>query len=168
MKQSDVFAVPIDTDDSRLLNSKTEHRDMEEDLLGSKFVPSSSAMPFCTYLLSQCSQLFRPYRYNEVVFFKVTNIEYDLMAKPDSFQPDFYRSSTLGELGCWVDSSITRIIQAGLENSRVPDSRSYMLGRCGLFLKFKELNSFQIHLVVCFHINLTPSTLGAHFPNCYR
>ena len=39
MKPSDIFAVPIDTDDSRrLLESKGEQCFMEEDLLGLRFV----------------------------------------------------------------------------------------------------------------------------------
>lgn len=124
MKPSDIFGVPIDTDSSRhLFGSKAEHSYMEGDLR-LRFISTSFAYSVA-YLLN-LSQLARPCRFNEVIFFKVTNIEYDMMPQPESFNPDFYRSSTLGELGCWVDSTITRIIQAGLEHSRVPDTRSYM------------------------------------------
>lgn len=57
------------------------------------------------------------------------------MPQSESVHTDFYRSSTLGELGCWVDSTVTRIIQTGLEHSRIPDSRSYMqLGICWCLL----------------------------------
>lgn len=34
--------------------------------------------------------------------------------------------STVGELGCWVDPSVTRLIQTGLEHSRVPDVGTYL------------------------------------------
>jgi hypothetical protein len=34
--------------------------------------------------------------------------------------------STVGELGCWVDPSVTRLIQTGLEHSRVPDVGAYV------------------------------------------
>jgi len=33
----------------------------------------------------------------------------------------------MGELGCWIDSSITRMIQTGIEHSRVPSLRSYLI-----------------------------------------
>jgi peroxin-6 len=65
-------------------------------------------------------------RSNEVVFFKVTNMEYDVMPRPNSSVEDVYSGSTLGELGCWVDTSITRMVQAGVEHSRVPSVCSYM------------------------------------------
>ena len=65
-------------------------------------------------------------RLNEVVFFKVTNIEYDVMPRPNSSVEDVYTGSVLGELGCWVDSSNTRMVQTGVEHSRVPSVCSYM------------------------------------------
>ena len=65
-------------------------------------------------------------RSNAVVFFKVTNIEYDVMPCPNSSVEDLYTGSTLGELGCWVDTSITRMVQTGVEHSRVPSVCSYM------------------------------------------
>lgn len=56
----------------------------------------------------------------------MTNIEYDVMARPNSSVEDMYTGSVLGELGCWVDSSITRMVQTGVEHSRVPSVCSYM------------------------------------------
>lgn len=32
----------------------------------------------------------------------------------------------MGELGCWVDSKVTQIMQTGLEHSRVPDVLGYL------------------------------------------
>lgn len=65
-------------------------------------------------------------RSNEAVFFKVTNIEYDVISQSNADEQDAYTGSTLGELGCWVDTSITRMIQTGIEHSRVPNLRSYL------------------------------------------
>ncbi|KAH9483816.1 Peroxisomal biogenesis factor 6 [Psilocybe cubensis] len=98
LKQGDVIAVSIDTDVARL------NPDHEHGTFGT-------------------SRDFRP---NEVVFFKVTNIEYDVVNHANSSVQDLYTGSTLGELGCWVDTSITRMIQTGIEHSRVPRVRSYM------------------------------------------
>ena len=61
---------------------------------------------------------------NEVVFFYITNVEYDVL-KTES-NPDIYVSSTTGELGCWVDPAITRIIQTGVEHCWVPDVGTYL------------------------------------------
>jgi len=95
-----------------------------------------------------------------MIFFKVTNIEYEVMPQPEPFNPDFYRSSTLGELGCWVDSTITRIIQAGLEHSRVPDTRSYMqLGSHRFFFLVKKLNPVS-EPTLCLHQQSPPNPQG--------
>ncbi|KDR81364.1 hypothetical protein GALMADRAFT_239217 [Galerina marginata CBS 339.88] len=102
MKQGDILVVMIDTDFSRL--NPEQDNDNEQPIFGSSFD-------------------FRP---NDVVFFKVTNIEYDVMPRSNPSSQDIYNGSTLGELGCWVDTSITRMIQTGLEHSRVPSIRSYL------------------------------------------
>lgn len=39
---------------------------------------------------------------------------------------DSYLAATLGELGCWVDSKVTQILQTGAEHSRVPDVAAYL------------------------------------------
>lgn len=64
---------------------------------------------------------------DEVVFFLVTNIEHSVIANPAPIaEQDLYTGSTVGELGCWIDSSITRMVQTGLEHARVPDVGSYL------------------------------------------
>lgn len=59
---------------------------------------------------------------NAVVYFMVTNLEYDVV-KTDVSQTfmDAYISATMGEFGCWVDSEITKVVQAGVEHSFVPE-----------------------------------------------
>ncbi|KAH7103789.1 AAA-domain-containing protein [Auriculariales sp. MPI-PUGE-AT-0066] len=67
---------------------------------------------------------------SDIVFFKITNLEYstvDLSAStlPDT-PDDIYTAATMGELGVWVDSDVTKMMQAGIERSRVPDCSTYL------------------------------------------
>ncbi|KAA1478381.1 AAA-domain-containing protein [Dentipellis sp. KUC8613] len=50
------------------------------------------------------------------VYFSVTNIEMVSGAASDAGTTEV----SLGELGCWVDPAVTRILQAGVANSRLP------------------------------------------------
>lgn len=58
---------------------------------------------------------------NSVVYFVITNLEHDLIADTNA---DGFDGSYLGEWGCWIDHSVTRIIQTGIEHSRVPNAKS--------------------------------------------
>lgn len=82
-----------------------------------------------------------------MVFFIVTNVEHDVIMN-DTSSPayDAYVGSTVGELGCWVDPSVTRIIQTGVEQSRIPDVGKYMqLGELkSMTLLRLQYVSFQI------------------------
>jgi len=52
-----------------------------------------------------------------------------LKSSPPLLQ-DVYTGSTMGELGCWIDTSVTRMIQTGVEHTRIPDVTSYFqIGR---------------------------------------
>jgi len=64
-----------------------------------------------------------------VVYFKITNIEHDVLdidVSDRQTASDAYFAATMGELGCWVESKITQMVQAGLEHSRVPDATRYL------------------------------------------
>lgn len=64
---------------------------------------------------------------DEVVYFLVTNVEHSVVASAvANGEQDLYTGSTVGELGCWVDSEVTRMIQTGLEHARVPELGSYL------------------------------------------
>ncbi|KAF9475323.1 AAA-domain-containing protein [Pholiota conissans] len=110
MKQGDLIIVSIDTDFSRISVEDTK----QDNATGPNENTSYFAYPN------------HAPRLNEAVFFKVTNIEYDVVSRASSSTQDLYTGSTLGELGCWIDTSVTRVIQAGVEYSRVPDVRSYV------------------------------------------
>ncbi|KAJ7684814.1 AAA-domain-containing protein [Mycena polygramma] len=67
-----------------------------------------------------------PQRADEVVFFLITNIEHDVMTTNEQLSSnDPYLDSTMGEMGCWIDPSVTRLIQTGVEHCRVPDVSTY-------------------------------------------
>ncbi|KZT03423.1 AAA-domain-containing protein [Laetiporus sulphureus 93-53] len=63
---------------------------------------------------------------NEVIYFVVTNLEHNIVTNAEASSPDMYLGSTMGELGCWVDPTQTRMIQTGVEYSRVPDVSQYL------------------------------------------
>lgn len=68
-----------------------------------------------------------PGRANEAVFFVLTNIDHDVISNEAvPLSPDAYAGATLGELGCWFDSSVTRMVQTGVEHCRVPDVSTYL------------------------------------------
>jgi peroxin-6 len=59
-----------------------------------------------------------------MVFFSVTNIEYDVMRSDTT--TDVYVGATFGELGCWVDPGVTRMIQTGVQHSWIPELGTYV------------------------------------------
>ncbi|KAJ7191062.1 AAA-domain-containing protein [Mycena pura] len=63
-------------------------------------------------------------RTDEVVYFLITNIEHDVISGQLSAH-DSYLDSAVGELGCWVDPKVTRLIQTGVEHCRVPYAGTY-------------------------------------------
>ncbi|KAK0502993.1 AAA-domain-containing protein [Armillaria luteobubalina] len=64
---------------------------------------------------------------NEAVFFVLTNIDHDVISNEAvPLSPDAYAGATLGELGCWFESSVTRMVQTGVEHCRVPDVYTYL------------------------------------------
>lgn len=126
VKPGDLLAISIDTDFSRSLSddNKTDTTSDGDELpnIRSEILAAS---------LSSFIHQYRRYpnhdsQPNEVVYFKVTNIEYDVVSRANTSAQDLYIGSTLGELGCWVDTSVTRMVQTGVEYARVPDVRSYM------------------------------------------
>ena len=55
----------------------------------------------------------------------VTNVEHDVVATETPTTDDILSGSIMGEYGCWVDSTVTRIVQTGVEHSLIPDVASY-------------------------------------------
>ncbi|KAG6861902.1 hypothetical protein C0995_010608 [Termitomyces sp. Mi166 len=103
VKQGDIIAVPIDTGD--IIHHQEETESQETTIDDS---PKLSAFPS---------------RSNEIVFFCVTNIEYAVVKRTSRLA--VCNGSAVGELGCWVDSSITRIVQSGVEHAWIPSVGTY-------------------------------------------
>ena len=64
----------------------------------------------------------------------MTNIEHHVVASNGDAAlaaSDVYLGAAVGELGCWVDPSVTRMIQTGVEHARVPDMARYLNLRKG-------------------------------------
>ncbi|KAJ8469011.1 hypothetical protein ONZ51_g9275 [Trametes cubensis] len=109
VKQGDVIAVGINTDDVLRRYNASEEEDTEEgqEDLDLDINPSGE--------------------HNELVYFLVTNVEHSVPSRlGDVSSPDMYVGATVGELGCWVDPSATRMVQTGIEHSRVPDMARYL------------------------------------------
>ncbi|THV08077.1 AAA-domain-containing protein [Dendrothele bispora CBS 962.96] len=101
VKKGDIITVGIDTDNIL----KVQNHSSEDD--------ATEHHPSCTD------------RANETVYFMITNVEHDVFLS-DSHSVDTYSGSTAGELGCWVDTEITKMVQTGLERSRIPDVTLYL------------------------------------------
>ena len=65
------------------------------------------------------------------MYFTVTNVEHNVPSRiGEMSSPDLYIGATVGELGCWIDTAVTRMVQTGIEHSRIPDTSHYLgIGR---------------------------------------
>ncbi|KAI0373357.1 AAA-domain-containing protein [Pilatotrama ljubarskyi] len=110
VKQGDVIAVGINTDDLLRHHSIPDEEDPDQSGDGGEFdVVETPGEP------------------NELVYFLVTNVEHSVPSRlGEMSSPDMYVGATVGELGCWVDPSATRMVQTGVEHSRVPDMAQYL------------------------------------------
>ncbi|KAH9830946.1 AAA-domain-containing protein [Rhodofomes roseus] len=114
VKQGDIITVKINTDEV-LWQTDVDPKDEalsgeNEAALEYKFMNAADAA-------------------DELAFFTVTNIEHHVVSSNgDASMPasDVYLGSAVGELGCWVDPSVTRMIQTGVEHARVPDMARYL------------------------------------------
>ncbi|KAI1788454.1 AAA-domain-containing protein [Ganoderma leucocontextum] len=109
VKQGDIIAVGINTDD--LLRQPSA---LDED--GGDVV-----MEDADEVAEQDGGV------NELVYFLVTNVEHSVLPRlGEMSSPDMYVGATVGEFGCWVDTAVSRMVQTGVEHSRVPDMGGYL------------------------------------------
>ncbi|KAH9924001.1 AAA-domain-containing protein [Epithele typhae] len=112
VKHGDVIAVGINTDDLLKQPSGPEHEAEDEGVeeidLDAREAEDAP---------------------NELVYFVITNVEHSVPSRlGEGSSPDMYLGATVGELGCWVDTSVTRMVQTGIEHSRIPDMGAYFTG----------------------------------------
>jgi peroxin-6 len=62
---------------------------------------------------------------DSIVNFRVTHVDHDIAHINGDAKPDSHFAALMGELGCWVDPEVTRLIQGGSENAIVPDVGEY-------------------------------------------
>ncbi|KAL1722738.1 P-loop containing nucleoside triphosphate hydrolase protein [Schizophyllum commune] len=115
VKKGDMIALAVDTNVAR-----TTQQDNEED--GEGVADERSV----------CSSIGNSG--NAVVFFVITNVEHD--AVPGAVQSgagaqDVYAAATYGELGCWIDPVVTRMVQSGVDHAYVPAVEGYVLSDAG-------------------------------------
>ncbi|THH06073.1 hypothetical protein EW145_g4336 [Phellinidium pouzarii] len=108
-------------------------------------------------------------------FFLVTNVVHDVLDVNDSnLKVDAFSGSIIGELGCWIDSSKTRVIQAGIEHAFVPDTQYYssiseetgtLFDQCSSSIPFHKLcelaSAVQRENVSMFGLDLTVLLKGS-------
>ncbi|KAF8334192.1 P-loop containing nucleoside triphosphate hydrolase protein [Cantharellus anzutake] len=122
VKLGDLIAIGLKLEDSRRISDEVikiaESSDEEHEA-------TEGQEDVVQFTLNQNFPLSSPVN-TGVVYFKITNIEHDVVDIDISERESTYFASTMGELGCWVDSKVTKMVQAGLEHSRVPDVTSYL------------------------------------------
>lgn len=75
--------------------------------------------------------LFRQSNYpssaKEIVYFVVTNVDCEAPSTNNAQNSsDVYLGLSAGELGCWVDPTVTRVTQTGVEHARIPDASTFL------------------------------------------
>lgn len=110
LKKDDIVALPLVTTSAPLINGLEEADKKQE----------STIEELMDTLLEEHPTP------NEIAYFQVTNLEHSLVRLQGDTTPDTHFAAVMGELGCWMDSSTTRLIQGGIEHSRVPELDGYL------------------------------------------
>ncbi|KAL1730041.1 P-loop containing nucleoside triphosphate hydrolase protein [Schizophyllum commune] len=106
VKKGDVIALAIDTNAAR--SAQQDDEDEGEGVVEERIANSGNA----------------------VVFFVITNVEHDAVTgavQSGAGVQDVYAAATYGELGCWIDPAVTRMVQSGVDHAYVPAVEGYVL-----------------------------------------
>ena len=127
LKKGDILAIPINIDrlglNQELPSENAGQNETTEahDNLDLKYVYLPTI--YTSSNMQRHSLPLSPDTPTHAVYFKVTNLEYDVVdTTSDKAPADAYVAATMGELGCWMDPKTTKMVQVGIEHSRVPDS----------------------------------------------
>lgn len=122
VKPGDIVAVGVDTDIRRRMHEVGIEIDDVD--------PESARSPQAEYASVACCVYFMLLTMfirshptsslctNQMVFFVITTVELDV--NPST--PCVYKEN----LGCWLDASVTRVIQMGVDHRRIPDMGVYL------------------------------------------
>lgn len=129
LKKGDLIAVPVDVSNATIFEDRLDGADGRAKQESLDEIIDLSVFP-CTFG-STCSSLYRAApEYgspNAVAYFRVVNVEHNIArSSQESSEPDSHFAALMGELGCWMDPSSTRLVQTGVENAFVPDVDSFL------------------------------------------
>ncbi|KAI0272129.1 AAA-domain-containing protein [Russula aff. rugulosa BPL654] len=110
IKQGDLLAVKVDLNQLQYLQAVSTSDGSETGTLGVRE-----------------GQSIHPSNAEQIVYFIVTNVDYDLPSINSALNPsDVHLGLSAGELGCWVDTTVTRVTQTGVEHVRIPDASAFL------------------------------------------
>jgi peroxin-6 len=71
-----------------------------------------------------------PSNAEQIAYFIVTNVDCDPPSTNDALNTsDVHLGLSAGELGCWVDTTVTRVTSTGFEHVRIPDASAFLSAR---------------------------------------
>ncbi|KAH9977248.1 P-loop containing nucleoside triphosphate hydrolase protein [Lactifluus volemus] len=113
VKQGDLLAVKVDLNQLQYLQASSTGEDAETT---SPRVPEKQSTD--------------PSGAEKIVYFIVTNVDCDAPSTNNALNPSgVHLGLSSGELGCWVDSAVTRVTQTGFEHARIPDAWTFLSPR---------------------------------------
>ncbi|TDL25074.1 AAA-domain-containing protein [Rickenella mellea] len=110
VKKDDLIAVPINIDELQDTDGM--------DMMSSETYDCYDYCYRCVYLTF--------YACTAIVFFAISHVEYSVVADTEDRFFDFYNSSRMGELGCWIEPSATTVIQTSTKHAVVPDASRFL------------------------------------------
>ncbi|KAF8497120.1 AAA-domain-containing protein [Russula emetica] len=110
IKQGDLLAVKMDLNQLQYLQAVSTGDGSETGTLGVRE-----------------GQSIYPSNAEQIVYFIVTNVDCDPPSINSALNPsDVHLGLSAGELGCWVDTTVTRVMQTGVEHVRIPDASAFL------------------------------------------
>ncbi|KAI9510375.1 AAA-domain-containing protein [Russula earlei] len=110
IKQGDLLAVRVDLNQLPYLQAASTGDGSDTGALGASE-----------------GQSIYPSGSEQIVYFVVTNIDCDPPPMNNALDPsDVHLGLSAGELGCWVDTTVTRVTQTGFEHARVQNASAFL------------------------------------------
>ncbi|KAI0290473.1 P-loop containing nucleoside triphosphate hydrolase protein [Russula brevipes] len=108
IKQGDLLAVKVDLNELQYLQATDDG--LETGMFG---IPERHSI--------------YPSSAEKIAYFIVTNVDCDPPSTNNTLNPsDVHLGLSAGELGCWVDTTVTRVMQTGFEHARIPDASTFL------------------------------------------
>jgi peroxin-6 len=146
IKQGDLLAVKVDLNQLQYLQAVSTGDGSETGTPGAREACVCSSQ-FPTHGLDAFyRQFIHPSNADQIVYFIVTNVDCDPPSINSALNPsDVHLGLSSGELGCWVDTTVTRVTQTGVEHVRIPDASAFLSAR---FLPLLRAKVLTLHIKV--------------------